>query len=242
MFLDPFELGKLHMQDPCDAAADNQHRIVFFQVSQALTAGNASQRLDECAFFKGHVVGELVDAEVNVDFWDADVLREAAWVIVGGVQGVAGRVEASFAVAAFVAWDMVGNENAVAHFEAFDFAADFVDDACRLMTQNKRSLRHTVPFDYVAAANPACHNLKQRLILADLGNRHVLDADVMVVVVDGGQHRFHRKEDLLVRLCQLLLVRRGPLLPAECSRRGQLPSSPVWRRLGTRFAKRSCPG
>ena len=33
-----------------------------------------AKRLDECAFFKGHVVWQLVDAEVNVDFWDSNVL------------------------------------------------------------------------------------------------------------------------------------------------------------------------
>ena len=70
------------------------------------------------------------------------------------------------------------------------------------MTQHNWGFRHTVPLNNVAAANPARHNLQQRFVLADLGDGNVLDADVLVVVVDGGLQRISPKK---VRLCLLLL-------------------------------------
>ena len=114
------------------------------------------------------------------------------------MQGVAGGMVASFAVAAFVAGYMMGNENSVAHFNVFDFGADFVDDASCLVTQNNGSPGHAVPLNNIAAAYAACHNLKQRFILADFGNGHFFNADVMVVVVDGGkQEASPRKRKVL---------------------------------------------
>ena len=95
-----------------------------------MSSGYACKWLNECAFFKAHGVGEFVDAVFDVDFWDLNVLCEAAWVIVGCVQGVAGCVVAALAVATFVAGNMVGNKDAVADFDTFDFAANFIDDAC----------------------------------------------------------------------------------------------------------------
>ena len=55
---------------------------------------------------------------------------EAAWVIVGCVEGVAGCVVSTLAMSAFVAGNMVGNKDAVTDFDFFDFAADFAYDAC----------------------------------------------------------------------------------------------------------------
>jgi hypothetical protein len=115
---------------------------------------------------------------------------------------VASRVEASFAVTALVAGHMMGNKNSVAHLDALNFGADFVDDACCLVTQNYWSLRNSVPFDNVAAAYAACHNLKQSLVFADFRDRHFLDADIMVVVVNGGKQEASPKRSL-AKLCQL---------------------------------------
>ena len=60
---------------------------------------------------------------------------------------------------------MVGNKDAVADFDAFDFAADFAYDACCFVTQHTRCLGNTVPFDDVAAADAARHHFKQGLLL-----------------------------------------------------------------------------
>jgi hypothetical protein len=120
--------------------------------------------------------------------WDSDVLREAAWVIVGCVECVAGGVVSAFAVAALVAWDMMGNKHSVAHFDAFGFAPDFAYDASCFMTQDTRRLGNTVPFQDVAAAYAACHNFKQCFIFADVWHGYFFDADVVVVVVEGGKH------------------------------------------------------
>ncbi len=81
------------------------------EVCQSLTTGHASKWLDECAFFKAHGIWEFVDAVLDVDFWDLDVLCKAAGVIVGCVQGMAGCVTAALAIATLVAWNMMGNED-----------------------------------------------------------------------------------------------------------------------------------
>ena len=109
---------------------------------------------------------------------------------------------ASFAVAALKAGHMMGNKNAVANFERFDFCADFVDDACSFVPKHYWRFGNTVPFDDVAAADAACHHLKQRFVFADLWDGHFFDSDVMVIVVDCGKQKYSPKKRL-VRLCQL---------------------------------------
>jgi hypothetical protein len=100
---------------------------------------------------------------------------------------------------------MVRNKDAVADFEIFHFAANLVNDACCFMTQHQRSPGYAVPFGYVAAAYAARHNLKQRLIFPDLRDWHFLDANVMVVVVDGGKQEVSpRKRKCWFKLCRLL--------------------------------------
>ena len=59
---------------------------------------------------------------------------EAAGVIVGCVQGMAGCVVASLAVATFKAGDMVRDKDAVADFNGFNFIASFSNDAGGFMT------------------------------------------------------------------------------------------------------------
>ena len=144
--LDAFEFGKLGVEDARDATSNDEHRIVFLKVCQPLSPRHTRQWLNECAFFKTHRVRQFVDAAFNVDFWDLNVLCEAAWVIVGCVKCVAGGVVSSLAIPALVAGYMVGNENAVAEFDACDFAADFTYDPCCFVTKHARRLRHTVPF------------------------------------------------------------------------------------------------
>ena len=99
----------------------------------------------------------------------------------------------ALAIAALVAWDMVGNKDAVADFDVFDFAADFTYDACGFMTKHTRCLRNTVPLQNVAAADAARHNFKQGFFFADAWNGDFFNADVMVVVVEGGKHNNHQK-------------------------------------------------
>jgi hypothetical protein len=100
---------------------------------------------------------------------------------------VAGCVVSALAVAALEAWDMVGNKHTVADFDAFNFAADFAYDASCLVTQNPRRLGNTVPLDNVATTDATRHHFHQDFVFARSGHRHLLDSDVMVVVVDGGK-------------------------------------------------------
>ena len=95
------------------------------------------------------------------------ILCEAAWVIVGCVQCVAGCVVSSLAVATLVAGNVMGNKNAVADFDVLDLAANFVYDSCGFMPKHTWRLGNTVPFYNVAAAYAACHNFKQHFFFAD---------------------------------------------------------------------------
>ena len=153
-------------------------------------------------------------------FGTLNVLCEAAGVIVGCVQGVAGCVVSTLAVAALVAGNMVGNEDSVADFDAFDFAADFAYDACGFMPKHTRCLGNTVPFDDVAAADAARHHLKQHFVFADVWDWDFFDADVMVVVVEGGKQHCSPKRKMVVKLCPLLFGCRGRRLLGTCSLRG----------------------
>ena len=120
---------------------------------------------------------------------------------------MAGCVVSSLAVAAVVAGNMMGNKHAVAHFDFFDFAADFTYNARCFVPQHTRSLRHTVPFKDVTTTDAARHNLEQSFIFSDAWNRNLFDAYVMVVVVEGGKQSNHQKEG--VRLCLVLFGCRG---------------------------------
>ena len=100
------------------------------------------------------------------------------------MQCVAGCVETTLTISALKTGHVMGNEDSVADLEGFDFVADFVDDACRLMPQHFWSLGDTVPFDDVAAAYAACHNFQKSLVVADLGNGRFFYADVMVVIIN----------------------------------------------------------
>jgi hypothetical protein len=62
------------------------------------------------------------------------------------------------------------------------------------VTQNARSLGHSVPFYNVASAYAARHHFKQNFVFADFGRGNFLDADIVVVVVDGGKQSFFTKK------------------------------------------------
>ena len=76
------------------------------------------------------------------------------------------------------------------------------------MTQHSRSLRHTVPFNNVATAYTACHNLKQNLFVADFGDGHFFNANVMVVVVDGGKQEASPRKDAGLSLACYYLIKQ----------------------------------
>ena len=90
--------------------------------------------------------------------------------------------------AALVTGNMMRNEHAVADFDAFDFVADFAYDTRGFMPQHARCLGNAVPFDDVAAAYAARHHLEQHFIFVDVRRGHLLDSDIVIVVVDGGKH------------------------------------------------------
>ena len=89
------------------------------------------------------------------------------------------------AVSAFAAGNVVRYEDSVADFEFCDFAASFFYGACCFVTEDYRCLWYSVPFGDIASADAACHNLQQELVFADFWLRHVYDAYIFVVVVDG---------------------------------------------------------
>jgi hypothetical protein len=74
------------------------------------------------------------------------------------------------------------------------------------VAQNFWCLGQSVPFDNVAAAYAACHHFKQNFIFANVGYGHFLDADIMVVIVDGGKHKFHQKRKFGLGFACLYLV------------------------------------
>lgn len=119
------------------------------------------------------------------------------------MQCVARGVDASFAITTLVTRHMMRNKNSVTHFEIPDFVANFLYDSCCFMAQNNWGFGNTIPLDNIAAANAASHNLQQSLFIADLGDGHFLDSNVMVVIVDGDLQQIHQKGEL--RLCLLSL-------------------------------------
>jgi len=112
----------------------------------------------------------------------------------------------TLAVTASVAWDMVGHKHAVADFDVFDFATDFTYDACGFVSQHARRFRNTIPFQDVAAADTARHHLEERFIFIDAWKGDFFDADVMVVVVEGGKQKVHQKERGSGFSCDYLFV------------------------------------
>jgi hypothetical protein len=79
------------------------------------------------------------------------------------------------------------NENSVANATLCNIFSSFRYNACCLVSKDFWRFGNTIPFSHVASAYAACHDLKQHFILADLRDRHFLNADIMVVVVDGGK-------------------------------------------------------
>jgi hypothetical protein len=82
---------------------------------------------------------------------------------------------------------MMRNENSVANATPRDIFSSFRHDAGCLVPEDFWRFGDAVPFGHVASTYAACHDLKQHFILADLWDGHFLNADIMVVVVDGGK-------------------------------------------------------
>jgi hypothetical protein len=94
----------------------------------------------------------------------------------------------SLAVSALITGNMMRNENTIADFDASDLTTDSAYDPCGFVPENTRCLRSTVPFDHVAAAYATSHHFEQDFVFADFWDRHLLNANVMIVVINGGKH------------------------------------------------------
>ena len=172
-----------HSRQP---TAQHQHRLAGLDVGPTLPAVDAGQRLGHRGLVEGNSVGYRNGAAVNVDGGKADVLAEAAGVVVGGAQGVAYGVAPAEAVAAGVAGYVVGHHQPVAFAELGHVPSYLSHCTGHLVAQHHRGALDAIPLHDVAAADAAGFNLEQQLAGADFGHRHLLDANVVVVVI----HRY----------------------------------------------------
>lgn len=99
---------------------------------------------------------------------------------------VTGCVVTAFAMSTLETGNMMRNKDAVTNLDIFYFIADLRNYACGFMPQDTRCFGNTVPFNDVAAADSASHNLEQSFLYINSWVWDFLDADVVVVVVKSG--------------------------------------------------------
>jgi len=90
------------------------------------------------------------------------------------------------------------DEGAVARFEARHLGTDFDDLASHLVSLDERCAREPVPLDEVRAADAARMHADEHFPPSGLLPRPFLDANVAVVVPDGGFHRLFAPSALSV--------------------------------------------
>jgi hypothetical protein len=159
------------------------------QPREPLTAHNTGKGLDKYALIERDVVGQDEDTAVDIQGGNAQVLAESPRVVIGGVQCLAGRVAPLETVAAGIAGDVMGDENAVAGPVTLHTGTLLDDDPADLVAENDGGLLDPVPLHDVAAADAAGHHPDEQLPRCDPGNGPFFDADVTVVVVDGDSHQ-----------------------------------------------------
>jgi hypothetical protein len=92
---------------------------------------------------------------------------------------------------------MMRNEYSVANATLRNIFSSFSHNASCLVSKDFWRFGNAVPFGYVASAYAACHDLKQHFVVADLWDGHFLNADIMIVVVDGGKQDFSPRKTKL---------------------------------------------
>ena len=96
---------------------------------------------------------------------------------------------------------MVGDDDPVAGFEIADRLARLNDAACDFMPRIDAAFlpraRLAIPPHGVAAADAACGDLHQDLVLADSGHRPLLHLHVLVAEVQAELHRLRNGHPLL---------------------------------------------
>ena len=178
--------GQVNVKHTGQPAAQHQHRLSRLDIGAALTPVHACQRLGNRGLGQGNAIRNWNRAPIDIDGGEADVLAESAGIVVGGTQGVADGVAAAEAIAAGVAGYVMGDDEPVVLTELGDIAPDLHDRARDLVSQHQGSALDPVPLHDVAATDAAGVDPEQQLTGPDLRTRHLLDADVVVVVV----HRY----------------------------------------------------
>jgi hypothetical protein len=100
---------------------------------------------------------------------------------------------AAQAITAAVAWDMMGDKNAVANPKRFDPFSHCGDLAGDLVPQDERRFLDAVPLHHVRAAYPARLDANQELSGTDGRSGHLFETHVPVVVVHGNAHESRQK-------------------------------------------------
>src|SRR4030067_989987 len=92
------------------------------------------------------------------------------------------------AVIASEAGDLRDDEHSVSRLEASDRGSDFHDLRPEFVPLDQRRPRHSVPFDDIASADPAGYHLDQHFSGVGPAQSRLLNADILIVVPDGGFH------------------------------------------------------
>ena len=87
--------------------------------------------------------------------------------------------------------DVMGDEHPVSYLVVLHLCSDLNDITCDLMAKHPRRLFDAVPFHDVTAADSACDDFNEQLLVTNGRDRLLLDADVIVVIVHGDFHGFH---------------------------------------------------
>jgi hypothetical protein len=92
------------------------------------------------------------------------------------------------AVAAHVAWDMVGHKNSITRLPSPDFLADSGYLTGDFVSEHYGSLGLSIPFENVATADAAGPHFHEEFSRTDARLFYLFDPDVPVVVIHSHSH------------------------------------------------------
>jgi len=90
---------------------------------------------------------------------------------------------------------MMRRGDPVSHRIPFHAIADLHDGPGDFMAQDQRSLVDTVPLHHIASAYPTGLNLYEEFSGSNLGQRHILEAYITVIVIHGYSHSIPSSSD-----------------------------------------------
>jgi hypothetical protein len=87
-----------------------------------------------------------------------------------------------------VAWNMMGCSDPVPLFKLLNPVPHLNNLTGDLMPQHQRCSGKTVPLHYIAATYSAGPNLHQKLARVDFGDGHLLQPNIVVVIIHSNTH------------------------------------------------------